>query len=297
MDVKMSTSFLWRPMAGVRMPGLFPLLALAAWSLSTASPAKPGPQEPLAPKTLAIEVSGRIQCILTRKCTIAPVPLHPVVAVMVEPGNRVKKGQVLVKLDDDEPQADVRIKQAILENATIALTEAQRTLAAAEAVFQKGALPEQRCHEIRVAALKAAKDAQAAQAALDSAKAELEHYEVTAQIDGVVSWLKVHPGMVSRPGTTTWGEILDLRKVDIRCELTWEQVDRVAVGQTVEVRKKGKPEVFGTGRVVFVGISAATTTDLVPIHVRLSNPEERLRCDEPVQVRFTTDASAVNGVK
>jgi multidrug resistance efflux pump len=49
------------------------------------------------------------------------VPLHPVVDVLVEPGSRVKKGQVLVKLDDDEAQADVRNKQALLANTKIAL--------------------------------------------------------------------------------------------------------------------------------------------------------------------------------
>jgi hypothetical protein len=47
-----------------------------------------------------------------------------------------------VKLDDDEPQADVRAKQAALENAQIALQEAYRTLRQVEnhAEF----IPEQR---------------------------------------------------------------------------------------------------------------------------------------------------------
>ena len=227
---------------------------------------------------------GRTQCIGNRKCTIAPVPLHPVTEIFVQPGSRVKKGQRLVKLDDDEPQADVRARQAALESAQLALQEARRHLAATESHLE--AVPQKTYYEIQLTARKAERDVRMARAALDSAKAELEHYEVTAQIDGVVSWLNVHLGMVSRPGTTVWGEILDLRELDVRCELTLQQVERVSIGQTAEVRRNQRQDLFGIGRVVYVGIEADAKTELVPVHVRLSNPDEALRCAEPVRVRF-----------
>ena len=262
---------------------------LAFLVVSFPSPSKPEAQEPVAPGTLVVDVAGRTQCMLTRKCSIAPVPLHPVTEVLVEPGSRVKKGQALVKLDDDEPKADVRAKQAALECAELVLQEARRRLAAAEKPYRTGALPEQTYYEIRVAALKAEKVERAAKALLDSARAELEHFEVAAQIDGVVSWLNVHPGMVSRPGTTVWGEILDLREIDVHCALTLEQVEQVGVGQTGEVKKKGRNDVFGTGRVVFVGIAVDSKSALVPVHLRLHNPDEGLRSEEPVHVRFTID--------
>ena len=273
--------------------GLFALVALLTFRSTIAS--SPSQQESTASATAVIEVPGRTQCILTRKSTIAPVPLHPVVEVLVEPGSRVKKGQLLVKLDDDEARAEVRNKQALLENAKIALQEAQRYLAVAEKALERGALPEQRYHEIRVAALKAEKDEQSAQAALDASKAELEHFEVTAQIDGMISRLKVHPGMVSRPGTTTWGEILDLREMDAGCAVTLDQADQLAVGQTAEIRKNRNEEVFASGRVVFVGITV-DKNGLVPVLVRFPNHEEALRCNAPVQVRLAP-GPAVRGPK
>lgn len=246
------------------------------------SPAETGP----------FEVPGRTQCILSRKFVIAPVPLHPVTEVLVEAGSRVKKGQPLVKLDDDEAQADVRAKQAAHEGATIALAEARRYLGAVEKTLAYGTVPEQRYHEVRAAALKAETDEKSAKAALESAKAELEHFEVQAPFDGVVSWLDVHPGMVSRPGTTVWGEVLDLREIDVRCELTFEQIDRVSVGHSAEVRKKAGKDAVGSGKVVFVGVSADPKTDLVPVHVRLANPDGKLRCGEPVTLRFASDGAA-----
>ena len=78
---------------------------------------------------------------------------------------------------------------------------------------------------------------------------------------------------------------MDLREIDVRCELTPEQADRVSVGQAAEVRLCGKEEAVA-GRVVFVGITADQATGLVPVIVWLSNPRERLRCNVPVRVRL-----------
>jgi membrane fusion protein, multidrug efflux system len=257
-------------------------VALATCAVPVRTPAaadSPGETGPF-------EVPGRTQCILARKFVIAPVPLHPVTEVLVEPGSRVKKGQPLVKLDDDEAQADVRARQAALEGATIAHAEARRYLAAVEKTLASGTVPEQRYHEVRAAALKADSDEKSAKAAFEAARAELEHFELTAPFDGVISWLEVHPGMVSRPGTTVWGEVLDLREIDIRCEVAFDHVDRVSIGQSAEVRKKSHKEAIGSGKVVFVGVSSDPRTDLVPVHVRFANPDGKLRCGEPVTVRY-----------
>src|SRR5271157_3024018 len=62
---------------------------------------------PVAP----IEVPGRTRCMLSRRGIIAPAILRPVVEVLVGPGDRVTKGQVLIKLFDLEPQAKLRARE------------------------------------------------------------------------------------------------------------------------------------------------------------------------------------------
>src|SRR5947199_8538007 len=88
-----------------------PLLAVALAVAAPGSlhqlPASTGQTVPGEGRT-ALEVMGRTQCAPGRKAALAPVPLHPVVEVLVRPGDRVKKGQELVKIDADEPTAEVR---------------------------------------------------------------------------------------------------------------------------------------------------------------------------------------------
>jgi RND family efflux transporter MFP subunit len=253
-------------------------------------------EEPRFANRPAMEVQGRTQCTPGRKGVIAPVPLHPVIEVRVAPGDRVKKNQVLVRLDDDEPRADVRARKASLETAQITLKEARRHLAAAEKAYSTGAMPEASYHTARTGALKVEQEERVAKAALEAAEAELEHYTITAPIDGVVAWLDVHLGTVSRPGTTVWGEILDLSEIDVRCELPPEQLDRVAVGQAAEVRANAKKVASTVGKVVFVGISADQASGLVPVIVRVPNSKATLRCGIAVQVRFT-EAPAIGAAR
>jgi membrane fusion protein (multidrug efflux system) len=212
-----------------------------------------------------------------------------VVEVKVVPGERVTKGQLLVKMDDDEARADVRMKKALLESAQYSVNEDRRFLA--KALSKREVLPEQRLHEAELAVRKSEAEQRAAQAALDSAEAELEHFSVGAVIDGVVSRLDVYPGLVSRPGTAIWGEIVDLRELDVRCELTPEQADAVLLGRAVEVCAAAGEHPLPAARVVFIGPVADPKTGLVPVLVRLPNSEERLRCGVPVTVRFAGRAA------
>jgi multidrug efflux pump subunit AcrA (membrane-fusion protein) len=145
--------------AGISLAGLF-LSRLTIPSFSSApSKAETPAVQPIRPEApparkegpepamlLFPDVKGRTQCVPGHKCLIAPVPLHPVVEVLVVPGQRVRKGQPLVKIDDDEAQADVRAKVAALESVRITLKEYRRWAPSLEKLFANGYLPEKTLH-------------------------------------------------------------------------------------------------------------------------------------------------------
>ena len=88
----------------------------------------------------------------------------------------------------------------------------------------------------------------AAEAELALAQSELKLYTVTAAIDGEVAWLDVSPGTVSWPGSLIWGEIVDLRELDVRCELPPIQSEQIAVGQSAEFGSAERRRRPGPGR-------------------------------------------------
>jgi RND family efflux transporter MFP subunit len=256
----------------------FPVPAAEAPAVS----AQPAPAAPL-------EVPGRTRCLLNRRGIIAPAILRPVVEVLVGPGSQVTKGQVLIKLFDLEPQAKLRAREKDLKSIEARAQYSRRNLNNAERAHQNGAMPENTYNEVRATALSNEAQQLAAEAELLLVQAELKLYTVTASIDGEVAWLDVSPGTVTWPGALIWGEIVDLRELDIRCELSPDRAEQVAVGQSAEVWLDGKVEATGTGKVVLVGKVADRNSGLVPVVVRVANPHERLRAEVAVKVRFQTE--------
>ena len=227
--------------------------------------------------------------MLSHRGIIASPILRPVVEVLVGPGDRVTKGQVLIKLYDLEPQAKVKAREKELRSIEAKAKYSRKNLDNADRSRSTGAMPENVYNDVRAIALSNEAQVPAAEAELSLAESELKMYTVTASIDGEIAWLDVSPGTVTWPGSLVWGEIVDLCELDVRCELSPAQVERVAVGQSAEVWLDGKAEPAATGKIVFVGKVANRSSGFVPVVVRVANVQERLRAEVAVKVRFQTE--------
>jgi RND family efflux transporter MFP subunit len=264
--------------AGALIVGVVAVCELAA----PAASAQPGAAAPL-------EVAGRTRCMITRRGIIASPILRPVVEVFVGQGDRVTRGQVLIKLFDLEAQAKIRAREKELRSIEAKAKYARRNLDNAERAHSTGAMPENVYNDIRATALSNEAQVPAAEAELALAENELKLYSVAATIDGEIAWLDVSKGTVTWPGSLIWGEIIDLSELDVRCELSPVQADRVAVGQPAEIWLDGKAEAAATGKIVFVAKVANRATGNVPVVIRVANADERLRAELPVKVRFPAE--------
>jgi RND family efflux transporter MFP subunit len=259
-------------------------LAVSAAAPSADVKAAPAQRSVAAP----LKVLGRTRCILSRRGIIAAAVLRPVVEVLVRAGDRVKKGQALIKLYDLEPQAKVRAREQDLRSIQARALYSRRNLELADSHQGTAAVGQRNYNDLRATALSNQALALAAEAELSHAQAELKLYTVTASIDGEIAWLDVSPGTVSWPGAMTWGEIVDLREIDIWCDLAPIEAAQVAVGQSADVALDGKAVAAGTGKIILVGKMADRNTGLVPVVVRMVNSQEQLRAEVAVKVRFQT---------
>jgi HlyD family secretion protein len=140
--------------------------------------------------------------------SISP-PVSGIIAEMaVEPGQRVKKGEVLFRLDAREVQAELLRRQAAVEVANATLAEVEAAAAEAKAQFARVSditdtrvvSAEERSHR-ELASKAAEKRVESARAdwhaAQENAKAQaitLSRLDVRAPIDGEVLQVNNHPG-------------------------------------------------------------------------------------------------------
>jgi HlyD family secretion protein len=189
-----------------------------------------GTLQPMTQVDVGTEVSGTID------------------TVAVDYNDRVKAGQILARLDPDQPQAKVRQSQAALTLAEAGVAEAQATVTETanklrrtrDMIAKRLSTPEEldttsAAAERAVAALAVAKaKVEQAQAQLDSDRRTLEKTEIRSPIDGTVLRREVEPGQtvaasLQTPVLFTLAE--DLTQMELNVAVDEADVGQVAPGQ------------------------------------------------------------------
>lgn len=192
-----------------------PLLILvisgvAAWLLMTTSPkagrAEPGKKAQMVEtvtvkqQTVNIPVSGLGTVIPSQRVTLYPEVSGRVDSILdgLVPGSRVRKGELLVALDQDEYQILVREQEAVVAQAwsELKLEQGQQNIARQEYELTGNKLsPEEEALVLRQPQLEAVKAALSqAQANLDQAKLNLERTHITAPFDSQIINNTIYPG-------------------------------------------------------------------------------------------------------
>ncbi len=144
-----------------------------------------------------------------------------------EEGQRVRKGDVLVRLDDAAIRSAVAAAEA-------ALNTAEADLQRMRSLEQKGAATPRELEQVEA-------HAAGARAQLAAARDNLSYAELRAPFDGRVADRPVDVGDVVNPGRTLIALEAD-RGFDVRGNLDSAQVSRLRVGEEVEVLVDGQPQ-------------------------------------------------------
>jgi RND family efflux transporter MFP subunit len=161
-----------------------PLHAQTSSNKSTA--ADEAPPLPGAPINATVQWMHRVE--LSTPLTAS------VKEVLVETGDAVKKGQVLLRLDARAVQALALRAQAELTRLSVTRDEAENELHRAVSLHRRRLLSDHELQTARIEAAQAESDYTAAQAANAQAQLDLEHCTLRAPFDGVVVQRTAEPG-------------------------------------------------------------------------------------------------------
>lgn len=188
-----------------------------------------------------------------------------------EPGDKVKRGDVLARLADDSVRAELRKQQAAVAQARTSLAQARANHQRAEAAAGSGALSEQQIEEYRLNDETAQATLASALAELDSIQLKLSQTRIVAVDDAVVASKSGVLGNVVATGSELY-RLIRQGRLEWRPELDARQLAAVRHGQSVRltlpdgqsaegtVRLAGPVIDGNTGRaVVYVSLAAGSS--------------------------------------
>jgi RND family efflux transporter MFP subunit len=270
-------------------PSRFRMLFMLFWCLAvaaigctgTAPAATEAPPPPvyaatIEPESVTPVSTSTAEILANRQSNMRSETAGRVVDVLVEAGDRVKEGQILLRLDVGRPASAAQAANAAVAQSEARLNQAQREQARTEKLVQTGGLPEQRLDDaedaVRLAS--AARDAARAEARL--ARRGLTEAVVRAPFGGTVVERRVELGEYLAPGSPLL-TLADTSLLKARVLLDPREAIDIKVGSKALISVYARPgEVFG-GKVVRVGEVIDPRTRRLPVEVELNDDGGRLR--------------------
>lgn len=191
---------------------------------------------------LTAEISGRI------------------IALNIAEGTRVKAGDLLVKINDAELQAELARARNQADLARVQAAR-QKQLLSSHGSSQESydvALNEQRVREAEV----------------DVIKARIQNTEIRAPFDGIIGLRQVSPGGYLTPNTRI-ATLQSTETLKIDFSVPERYMDRLQIGGDVSVQVAGLPDAF-TGSIYAIEPRIDESTRTIRLRARATNPGDRV---------------------
>ncbi|MHB0958604.1 MAG: efflux RND transporter periplasmic adaptor subunit [Pirellulaceae bacterium] len=245
---------------------------------------------------IVAEVMGTGTLEAHLKTTVSPRIAGRLQEVLVDQGNVVKSGDLLVRLDDVDMKPQVEIAQASVAVAQSALDRLQADQGQAQAILEQTAVERKRALELlpqnaisqsevdkitsdwkvaqagvtraEAALVEARKQLIAAETSLAHRQALLSDTEVVAPFDGLIVQRYRDPGDIAVPGSP----VLDLISTDELWITAWvdeTEMSRVREGQPARVVFRSEPDHAYRGEVARLGRQADRETREFTVDVRV----------------------------
>ncbi|HKW12369.1 MAG TPA: efflux RND transporter periplasmic adaptor subunit [Gemmatimonadaceae bacterium] len=205
-----------------------------------------------------------------REATVRAELSAPVVETLIDQGQRVAAGQVLIRLDDTAIRDQALSARSTVTTAQANLTVAQHEQDRNDALLKAGAIAERMVEQSRAQVTAARAQLATAQAQQASAEKMLSNTRITAPFAGIVSARAVNAGDVVSPGTALV-TVVDPSTMRLEASVPAEALASVRLGAPVDFSVTGYPNRHFTGRVTRINPIADPATRQVRIIASLPN--------------------------
>ncbi|MFG6456731.1 efflux RND transporter periplasmic adaptor subunit [Roseateles sp. BYS96W] len=300
--------WLWGVVAGA---AVLALACGAAWWFITAS-------KPVAVETTTVRANGqgaRSDAVLQatgyvtarRMATVSAQITGTLTEVLIDEGFKVRKGQVLARLDDTGLKAARAAAEAQVRSAQASQGQVRAQLAQAQADARRQAelaatgMTTRQNHEQTATAVKtyaaqleaSQRQVEAAQAQLKQAQVNFDYATVRAPFDGVVTARAAQVGEIISPLSagggftrTGVGTIVDMDSLEVNVDVNEAYIAQVKADMPCEAVLDAYPDWRIPAHVVAVIPSADRGKATVKVRVAMDQKDERVVPDMGVRVSF-----------
>ena len=222
----------------------------------------------------AVRLSGSVQPL---NHTIVRAEVAAVVQeITVRPGERVKKGQLLARLETADLSARLREKQSNLDSARSALNLAEINRKKAVTLTQRGVKSQTALDEAENAWRNARANVAALEQQVTMARKAVGDAAVFAPIDGLVGDRFVNPGERVPVDAKLFG-IAALEVMEVEALVPARDVPQLKPGQKVVLHVEGFAERVFEGHIERINPTAQSGSRSIPVYILLRNPDLSLR--------------------
>jgi membrane fusion protein, multidrug efflux system len=189
----------------------------------------------------------------------------------VDKGDRVKAGDVLMRID-------AALWQALIRKAEVQLRDAERDLKRYAELEQSGAVSQRDFDDIQLR-----RDTAAAE--LERAQVELDRCTLKVPIDGVVNDRMLELGEYANEGAAVI-ELVDISRVKLRVQVPEANIIQAAQAEEMEFGVDIYPGRTFSGRVAFVASKAGARGNSFPVELICDNADGALKAGMIATVRL-----------
>ncbi len=237
----------------------------------------------LGPEDTAVVARGPVQSgpALTgtlsaeRQAMIRAQIAGSVLSVTAEPGQPVRKGQSLARLDSAALTDAYNSARSAVTSARNNVSVATREESRQRALLAAGAVAQRAVETAQQNVVAAQASLAAAQSQLASAQKQLGYTAITAPFSGVVSERPISAGDVVQPGTALY-TVVDPSSLQLEASVSAEQLGQLRVGSPVEFTVTGYGNRTFRGQITRINPSADPTTRQVRVYAEIPNARNDL---------------------
>jgi HlyD family secretion protein len=241
------------------------------------------------PITQVVMATGTLQPVVT--VNVGTQVSGTVLERFADFNDRVKRGQVLLRLDPANLQARLRQAQAQAASAGAGLALATATLERSRRLLDQNFISALALDQNQREFDAARANVELARAQVDAAQTDVNNSVIRSPIDGVVIKRNVDVGQTVAASFQTPDLYLlarDLREMQIHTNVSEADVGLIQAGQSVRFTVDAYPDAEFDGRVQQFRLNSTTTQGVVTynIIVAVDNPDERLKPGMTAQTRI-----------